>query len=117
MGDDEFTNGRPHPMIEPALRNDIIAEQGSDPTVGVVLLDFELGFGSHDDPVGQTLPAIRAARAAAAEEGRELAFVGYVCATEGDKQGLAAQTALLEQEGVIVARSNREAALLAASIL
>ena len=33
MGDDEFTNGRPHPMIEPALRNDIIAEQGSDPTV------------------------------------------------------------------------------------
>ncbi|OUO91274.1 FdrA family protein [Gordonibacter sp. An230] len=117
MGDDEFTNGRPHPMIEPALRNDIIVEQGSDPTVGVVLLDFELGFGSHDDPVGQTLPAIRAARAAAAEGGRELAFVGYVCATEGDKQGLAAQTALLEQEGVIVARSNREAALLAASIL
>ena len=48
-------------MIEPALRNDIIAEAGVRPDGGVVLLDFELGFGSHDDPVGQTLPAIRAA--------------------------------------------------------
>lgn len=117
MGDDEFTNGRPHPMIEPSLRNDKIVEQAHDPSVGVILLDFELGFGSHEDPVGKTISAIREARAVAAAQGRELLFIGYVCGTASDKQDLAAQCALLEQEGVLVADSNKAASLLAAEVL
>lgn len=117
MGDDEFTNGRPHPMIEPALRNDTIARQGSDATVGVILLDFEIGYGSHNDPVGETLGAIRAAKAAAKAQGRALVFVSYVCGTDKDKQSLAEQKTALLREGVILAASNMEAACIAADIL
>lgn len=117
MGDDEFTNGRPHPMIEPSLRNEKIVECAEDPTVGVVLLDFEIGFGSHSDPAGQTIGSIAAAKARAKELGRELAFVGYICGTDTDTQGLGAQTRALEDAGVILARSNKEATEIAASIL
>ena len=117
LGDDEFTNGRPHPMIEPSLRNDKIAEQGDDPEVGVILLDFELGYGSHGDPAGETVPAIREARARARAQGRELAVVGYICGTAADKQDFAGQRAALLAEGVILAESNVEAAQTAADIL
>ena len=117
LGDDEFTNGRPHPMIEPSLRNGKIAEQGDDPEVGVILLDFELGYGSHGDPAGETVPAIREARARARAQGRELAVVGYICGTAADKQDLSGQRAALLAEGVILAESNVEAAQTAADIL
>ncbi len=117
LGDDEFTNGRPHPMIEPSLRNDKIAEQGDDPEVGVILLDFELGYGSHGDPAGETVPAIREARRRALARGRELAVVGYICGTAADKQDIEGQRAALMAEGVILAESNVEAAHTAADIL
>lgn len=117
MGDDAFTRGRPHPMIEPALRSDTIVQQGSDATVGVVLLDFEIGYGSHNNPVGETLGAIRAAKAAAKAQGRTLVFVSYVCGTDKDKQNLAEQRAALLREGVILGDSNVEAANIAADIL
>ncbi|MEG0834266.1 MAG: acyl-CoA synthetase FdrA [Christensenellaceae bacterium] len=117
MGDDYFTNGRPHPMIEPSLRNASIEAQGFDKTVGVVLLDFEIGYGSHEDPVGVTLPAIRKAMDNAALDGRKLYFVTYVCGTEDDEQGLTEQQEKLTAVGAIVCNSNFEAANLAADIL
>lgn len=117
MGDDEFTNGRPHPMIEPSLRNEKIIECGDDPSVGVVLLDFEIGFGSHNDPAGQTIDAIVEARRRAAAQGRSLAFVGYICGTENDHQELKAQERKLREVGVILASSNKEATEAAASII
>ena len=117
MGDDEFTSGQPHPMIEPALRNDIIEQQGKNPEVGVVLLDFEIGYGSHDNPVGETIASIRRAKEEARSQGRELVFVSYICGTDKDKQNLAEQQALLLAEGVILAGSNKEAAEIAADIL
>lgn len=117
LGDDEFTNGRPHPMIQPSLRNGKIAQQGDDPEVGVILLDFELGYGSHSNPAGETVPAIREARDRAGAAGRELAVVGYICGTAADKQDIAGQRAILLEEGVILAESNVEAAQIAAGIL
>lgn len=117
LGDDEFTNGRPHPMIEPSLRDEWVVKAAQRPEVGVILLDFEIGYGSHQDPAGVAVDSIRAARAAAAEQGRELVFVGYICGSKGDKQDLAAQAAVLEAEGVLLARSNKEAANIVADIL
>lgn len=117
LGDDEFTVGKPHPMIDPALRLEKIAEQANDGSIGVILLDFELGYGSHEDPVGITIPAIRKAKEAAASEGRHIAFVGYICGTREDIQGYEKQKGMLEAEGVIIAGSNVQAAEVAAKIL
>lgn len=116
LGDDEYTVGRPHPMIDPRLRNEHIAAAAADPTTAVILLDVVLGYGSNPDPAGALAPAIEAARATAAAAGRPIAIVASVCGTEGDPQGLGAQEARLVAAGVILAGSNARAARIAARI-
>lgn len=113
FGDDDFTNGRPHPMIDPSLRIARIVEEAKDPEVGVIAMDFILGFGSHEDPVGVTLPAIREAKAIAEAEGRHLEILGYVLGTDLDTPSLAAQVAALEEAGVTIASSSTNTGLLA----
>jgi FdrA protein len=113
LGDDEYTVGRPHPMIDPRLRSEKIEEAGGDRQVAVILLDIVLGYASHPDPAGALIPAIRAARDAAAADGRGLAVIASVCGTPGDPQGLASQSAILADAGVHLAASNARAAQLA----
>ncbi|MFD0067315.1 acyl-CoA synthetase FdrA [Streptomyces sp. NPDC056690] len=108
FGDDDFTNGRPHPMIDPSLRLARLVQEAEDPQVAVILMDFILGFGAHEDPVGVTLPAIAQARKIASDAGRHLEIVGYVLGTELDTPDLAAQVAALEAAGVTVTRSSTE---------
>ena len=113
FGDDDFTRGRPHPMIDPSLRIERFLREAADPSVGVIVLDFILGFGSHPDPVGVTLPAIRQAKEAAAREGRHLEILGYVLGTDLDTPSLAEQTQKLADAGVTIASSCTNAGLLA----
>jgi succinyl-CoA synthetase alpha subunit len=115
LGDDEFTRGRPHPMIDHRLRNERMVREAADPEVAVILLDVVLGYGAHPDPAAEMLPAIRAARAAAARDRRELLFVGFVCGTERDPQGLARQEAALREAGMVLAASSARAARAAAA--
>jgi hypothetical protein len=75
-----------------------------------------LGYGSHADPAGACIPAIRQARAAAAARGGYLPVVASVTGTPGDPQGMASQVAALEAEGVVVMPSNYRAALVAVEI-
>src|SRR2546428_2279210 len=63
FGDDQYTRGRAHPMIDPTLRNHAIVEAGGDPRVAVLLLHFILGLGAHAAPAGAALPAIPEAQA------------------------------------------------------
>ena len=86
MGDDEFTQGRPHPMIDPSLRDARIREEVADPTTAVVLFDVVLGYGSAADPVAGLLGVLGPARAAAKAAGRTVVFIGYVCGTDRDPQ-------------------------------
>ena len=116
LGDDEFTRGRPHPMIDHRLRNERMLREAADPEVAVILLDVVLGYGAHPDPAAEMLPAIRAAREAAQRGGRSIAFLGFVCGTERDPQGLARQAAALRAAGVILAASNAQAARTAVAI-
>jgi len=117
LGDDIFTQGRPHPMIDPSIRLERILQEASDPEVAVLILDFVLGYGSHADPVGVTLPTLHIAREIAAQSGRHLAVVGYVCGTDLDKQGYDAQCKKLESAGVLTATSTAQAAELACKIV
>jgi succinyl-CoA synthetase alpha subunit len=116
LGEDEYTVGRPHPMIDPRLRSEQIEAAGGDPGIGVVLLDIVLGYGSHPDPAGALVPAIEAARGAAVAAGRTIAFVASVCGTDLDPQGLAGQERTLIDAGVHLASSNARAAVLAGRI-
>ena len=116
LGDDEYTVGRPHPMIDPRLRNEHLRAAGADPSTAVVLLDVVLGYGAHADPAGELVGAIQGARDTARDEGRVFAVVASVCGTPGDPQGSATQEARLAAAGVIVAASNARAARIAARI-
>jgi FdrA protein len=113
FGDDDFTRGRPHPMIDPSLRIERLLREAADPSVGVIVLDFILGFGSHPDPVGVTLPAIRQAKEQAEREGRHLEILGYILGTDSDTPSLSEQTQKLAAAGVTIASSCTNAGLLA----
>jgi len=106
LGEDEFTVGRLHPMMDNDLRIRRLEKEASDPQVAVILLDVVLGHGAHPDPAGELAPAIAAARAAAAQAGRYLEVVAVVCGTDEDPQDLEAQVAQLEGAGALVETSN-----------
>jgi hypothetical protein len=110
LGDDIYTVGRPHPMLDGTIRREWIARDADDPTTAVILLDVVLGYGAHDDPAGELAPAIEAARA------RGVAVVASVCGTERDPQDATRQTEIVRRAGAIVMPSNAQAARLAARI-
>jgi succinyl-CoA synthetase alpha subunit len=117
MGDDEFTQGRPHPMIDPSGKDARIRDEIADPTTAVVLFDVVLGYGSADDPTAELMSIIDSAGAAARADGRTVAFIGYVCGTDLDPQDRAKAVAGLQSAGVLVASSNAEAALWSATLI
>ncbi|MSQ55921.1 MAG: acyl-CoA synthetase FdrA [Betaproteobacteria bacterium] len=110
LGADEYTRGRPHPMIEPELRNDHVRTALAANSVAAVLVDLVLGFGAHENPAGVLADALRAAGAGRAP------VIASVTGTERDPQGYSRQVEILRSAGVIVAPSNAHAAELAASL-
>lgn len=111
LGDDQFTRGRPHPMIEPSVRDHPLDAALADRRVGVVLLDVVLGLGSHADPAGHV-----ARRIAGRGSAEGPIIVASVTGTEADPQGWSRQAAALASAGVIVMPSNAAAAELAADL-
>jgi succinyl-CoA synthetase alpha subunit len=117
MGADEFTVGRPHPMIDHRVRSERLVAEARDPETALVMFDVVLGYGAHPDPAGALAPAIRVARATALRGGRHLILVAFVCGTEEDPQRLSAQVKALREAGVNVVSSSTAAARLAASVV
>lgn len=113
LGDDLFTRGKPHPMIDPAPRNARILQETRDPETAVVLFDVVLGLGAHEDPAGEAAKAI--GEAGASNPG--VLFIGSVTGAGGDPQGLNAQRAELAGTGVLVADTHAGACLAAAAAL
>jgi len=107
LGDEEFTRGMPHPMIEPAAREASLKDALVDKTVGIVLLDVILGWGSHPDPAGEL------ARALAGRSAEGPLIVASVTGTERDPQVRSVQVRKLVDVGVTVAASNAAAAAMA----
>jgi FdrA protein len=106
LGEDEFTVGRLHPMLDNDLRLRRLEVEASDPQVAVILLDVVLGYGAHPDPASELAPAIAAARAGAEESGRYLEVVTVVTGTDEDPQDMKTQIEQLEQAGARVFTSN-----------
>ena len=116
LGEEEFTEGRPHPMIDPTIRKLRILEEAKDPEVGVLLMDFVLGYGSHPDPVGAAIREIKEAKEIAARERRYLSVISHVCGAAGDPQGYEGSISKLQSVGSIVLPTNAVAAVGAAMV-
>lgn len=110
FGDDEYTRGRPHPMIDGSLRLDRIAHETDDPTCGVLLLDVVLGLGSDPDPAAALVEPVRRATAAG------LPVVVSVIGTRDDPQDLRRTAGALTDAGAAVFLSNAAAARAAADL-
>lgn len=117
MGDDEFTQGRPHPMIDPTLRNERMMSEALDEKTAVVLFDVVLGYGAHEDPAAGLVDLLAEINRRLAQAGRSVVFISHVCGTKRDPQNRAEVMEALRQAGVVVASSNIEAARLAAAVL
>jgi FdrA protein len=113
LGDDVFTRGRPHPMIDLRLRNERMLEEAADPQVAVILLDVVLGYGSHADPAAEIVPVLERIK----KKSGSPVIVASVCGTDEDPQGLERQEAALREAGVLLTESNAAAARLAGAIV
>lgn len=116
LGDDDFTLGRPHPMIDGSVRDEHILRVAADPETAVLLLDFVLGYGAADDPAGSVLPVLDEAKALAKKAGGELLILAYVMGTADDPQRREEQEEKLRAAGAILARTNAEAVRMAMMI-
>jgi FdrA protein len=110
FGAEEYTRGRPHPIIDPGRRHAAIAEAAEDPIVSVLVLDVVLGDCAHSDPAGALAPVLVEARERARRRQRDLTVVAHVVGTDEDPQGLGRQEQTLRDVGAIVCASNRIAA-------
>jgi len=111
LGEEEYTKGRPHPMIDPEARIELLREHAADPSVAAIILDVVLGHGSNPDPAGVFAPVCAEVMA---EGGPQV--VTYVLGTDGDPQGLEAQREKLADAGCIVTETAARASLAAAAL-
>jgi FdrA protein len=113
LGEDEFTFGRPHPMIDYTLRNKILKEQSKDKTVSAILLDIVLGYGSNMSVFEEISPAIKEAF----KNNPRLTIIAAVTGTDMDPQDKRKLVSGLKKEGVFVFDSNYLAAVFAGEIV
>jgi succinyl-CoA synthetase alpha subunit len=113
-GEDAFTQGRLHPMIDPSLRNNQLKKQALQHEVGVILFDVVLGYGCHPDPAEELAVMIKEVLSI---RQKSVCFVCSITGLETDPQNASEQRAKLERAGVLVCRSNAEAAFIACGLL
>ncbi|RYP84465.1 protein FdrA [Nocardioides guangzhouensis] len=111
LGEEEYTRGRPHPMIDSEARIELLLEQAADPHVAVIILDVVLGYGANADPAGILAPACESVMAGGGPQ-----VVAYVLGTDQDPQSYTAQRDRLVQAGCIVTETAARASLVAAAI-
>jgi hypothetical protein len=116
LGEEEFTVGRAHPMIDPTIRKMRLVEEAKDPEVAVVIMDFMLGYGANSDPAGAMLGAVSDAKKIAEKDGRVLPILARVCGTEQDPQPLSEQAQKLSNAGIDVFPTNALMAIASALV-
>ncbi|MDH3603497.1 MAG: acyl-CoA synthetase FdrA [Candidatus Tectomicrobia bacterium] len=117
LGAEEFTAGRPHPMIDPSGRRQRLLGMAEQSEVAVVLCDVILGWGAHDNPGVELAAAWQETQDRARALGQRLIGIATVCGTPDDPQDYAYQRHVLQEYGFILADSNAQAVRLAAQIV
>ena len=109
LGDDVYTQGRPHPMIDPEVRIKMMRDYAAMDTTGVIVFDCVLGYGCHPDMASELAPVISECIATAKAAGRDVKFVGTVVGTKHDPQDYDRSVEILREAGAIVESSNARA--------
>ena len=117
LGEEEFKQSRPHPMIDLSLRQERIQSEAKYPSVAVILLDVVIVYGSHDNPAAGLAKTIRKEKENAINNNRYLSVVAHVCGSQNDIQGLKKQEEYLHNAGALVLPTNAQAAKVAAAIV
>lgn len=117
LGEEQFTLGRPHPMIDYEFRMRRLLQEAKDPSVALIQMDVVLGYGAHPDPAEELGPTIEQSRQIALQDGRELIVVLSITGTEGDPQNLHRQWVRFEEVGAVVFESNAAASWFAVSVV
>lgn len=117
LGDDVYTQGKPHPMIDPEVRINKIKEAVKDETTGIILVDVVLGYGAHPDMANALKPALEEALETAKKENRELYVIATVVGTKYDPQNYDQAVEVLKEIGVLVESSNARAVRLALHLM
>lgn len=112
LGDDVFTVGKPHPMIDQTYRKKRVLQEAQDPETAVILLDFVLGYGSHMDPVGDMEEVLNKIRS----QNQYIPIVAHICGTDIDPQDYKNSFKILEKFNVISMPTNAQAVRMAALI-
>lgn len=106
LGDDMYTQGRPHPMIDPGKRIEMLEKSADQETTAVIMLDNVIGYGSHDDMANELAPTISSIKSKVQSEGRDIAILATVVGTEHDHQGYEQQQETLREAGAIICDTN-----------
>ena len=103
LGADQYTRGRPHPMIDPEVRHEFLVQALGDEEIGVILIDVVIGFGANENPAAHVVRALHQ------RPNSNALVIASVTGTENDPQVLSHQVAILQSAGVLVAPSNAHA--------
>ncbi len=103
LGDDNFTRGKAHPMIDPDYRSERLVQEIADPATGLIMMDVVLGYGSHPDMASEMVTAINKGRE---KSGRNPIIAACICGTEEDPQDYQKQKAILEEAQITVFPTN-----------
>nr|WP_072537562.1 DUF1116 domain-containing protein [Anaerococcus mediterraneensis] len=117
LGDDVYTRGRPHPMIDPGKRIECMTDALEDKNTGVILFDVVLGYGSHEDMAGALIPSIKGLQEKAKADNRKVYFVATVCGTRKDFQNYDEAVSKLKESGVLVCDTNKIACQVAIDLV
>ena len=117
MGDEEFTKGKPHPVMDPSILAGRLTEEASNPETAVILFDMLLGYGAHSDPIGTIEKTIAGLKEKAESEGRYLCMIASLCGTQLDPQDYDDQKKRMEALGIKVLPSNSQAAIVSGLIV
>jgi len=111
LGDDEYTLGKPHPMIDPSSRDASVQQALEDDSVGVLVVDMVIGYGAHNDPAGHFVDCLQRCKT------NSTLVIASVTGTDDDPQGLSAQRDKLSAAGVTLASSNADAVAMVLSAI
>ena len=117
LGEEDFTVGRPHPMIDNELRIQRMKQEATDPQAALIMFDVVLGYGAHPNPAQELAEAINEIQLSESQKAHPLAFLSAITGTEADPQGYDQSKEVLEDAGVIVCGSNAQAARMAAYLV
>lgn len=114
LGAEDFTAEAPHPVFDPEIRLKRLRQELSDPGIAVILLDFIMGPGVHEDPV---TPFAKICREVNEERNGSITFIASICGSINDPQDIRKAEKLLEDAGVIVTKSNYQSTRLASALI